>query len=156
MTHPLVPQVLDLARPIGASLGLEVVGAAFLTDQVPPVLRIDIRHPQQDTGLADCERMTQALTPALDEVNWIPDAYVLEISSPGLGEELVTDRDFTTFHGFPVRVELHQPYRGRREWQGRLLRRDQEAVVLNRRGRTVRLLRSWVARVVLTTDDQDD
>ncbi|WAS05874.1 ribosome maturation factor RimP [Gloeomargaritales cyanobacterium VI4D9] len=156
MTHPVIPQVLELARPIGASLGLEVVNAAFLTDQAPPVLRIDIRHPEQDTGLVDCERMTQALAPALDAVDWIPGAYILEISSPGLGEELVTERDFTTFQGFPVRVELHQPYRGRREWQGRLLRRDGEAVVLNRRGRTVRLLRAWVMRVVLTTDDQDD
>ena len=156
MTHPVIPQVLALARPIGASLGLEVVNATFLTDQAPPVLRIDIRHPEQDTGLADCERMTQALAPALDAVDWIPGAYILEISSPGLGEELLTERDFTTFQGFPVRVELHQPYRGRREWQGRLLRRDGEAVVLNRRGRTVRLLRAWVMRVVLTTDDQDD
>ncbi|WP_448381495.1 ribosome maturation factor RimP [Gloeomargarita sp.] len=153
MTHPIVPQVLALARPIGASLGLEVVGATFQTDQVPPVLRIDIRHPHQDTGLVDCERMTEALAPALDAVDWFPGAYVLEVSSPGLGEELVSERDFTTFQGFPVRVELHQPYRGRREWQGRLLRRDAEAVVLNRRGRTVRLLHAWVARVVLTTEE---
>ncbi len=156
MTHPVIPQVLELARPIGASLGLEVVNATFLTDQAPPVLRIDIRHPTQDTGLVDCERMTQALAPALDAVDWFPGAYILEVSSPGLGEELLTERDFTTFQGFPVRVELHQPYRGRRAWQGRLLRRDGEAVVLNRRGRTVRLLRAWVMRVVLTTADQDD
>jgi ribosome maturation factor RimP len=97
MTHPVIPQVLELARPIGASLGLEVVNAVFLTDQAPPVLRIDIRHPAQDTGLADCERMTQALAPALDAVDWFPGAYILEISSPGLGEELLTERDFTTF-----------------------------------------------------------
>lgn len=156
MTHPVVPQVLALARPIGASLGLEVVGAVFQTDQVPPVLRIDIRHPEQDTGLADCERMTQALAPLLDEVDWIPGSYVLEVSSPGVGEELVTDRDFTTFQGFAVLVQLHTPHRGRREWRGRLLRRDDQAVVLNLRGRTVRLQRAWVERVRLTTDDQDD
>ncbi|MEN9208402.1 MAG: ribosome maturation factor RimP [Gloeomargarita sp. GMQP_bins_120] len=156
MTHPVIPQVLALARPIGESLGLEVVGASFHRDQVPPVLRIDIRHPHRDTGLEDCERMSQALSPALDAVDWFPDAYVLEVSSPGVGEELVTDRDFQIFQGFAVRVELHTPYRGRQEWQGRLLCRDEEAVVLNRRGRTVRLLRAWVARVVLTTDDQPD
>ncbi|MCS6782884.1 MAG: ribosome maturation factor RimP [Gloeomargarita sp. SKYBB_i_bin120] len=156
MTHPVIPQVLALARPIGESLGLEVVGASFHTNQVPPVLRIDIRHPYQDTGLDDCERMTQALSPALDAVDWFPEAYILEVSSPGVGEELVTDRDFQVFQGFAVQVELHTPYRGRREWRGRLLRRDAEAVLLNQRGRTVRLLRAWVARVMLTTDDQDD
>ncbi|MFM7559012.1 MAG: ribosome maturation factor RimP, partial [Cylindrospermopsis raciborskii] len=54
MTHPLVPQIIDLATPLAAELGLEVVGMVFHTNQRPPVLRVDIRNPQQDTSLTDC------------------------------------------------------------------------------------------------------
>jgi ribosome maturation factor RimP len=61
MTHPLIPQLLDLAIPIAENIGLEVVGAVFHTDRRPPVLRVDIRNGVGNTGLNDCERMSRAL-----------------------------------------------------------------------------------------------
>ena len=88
MTHPLIPQIIDLATPVAETLGLEVVGAVFHTNQNPPVLRVDIRNLQQDTGLADCERMRIALDAELEAADIIPDAYVLEISSPGISRLL--------------------------------------------------------------------
>ena len=59
MTHPLVPQIIELASPLASGIGLEIVGAVFQTNQSPPVLRIDVRNPnQEDTGLDDCERLS--------------------------------------------------------------------------------------------------
>lgn len=55
MAHPLIPKILDIATPIAQTLGLEVVGATFYTNQKPPVLRVNIRNPSQDIGLEDCE-----------------------------------------------------------------------------------------------------
>ncbi|HAJ62493.1 MAG TPA: ribosome maturation factor RimP, partial [Cyanobacteria bacterium UBA8543] len=49
MTHPLIPQLLDLATPVAENLGLEVVGAVFHTDRRPPVLRVDIRNCDGNT-----------------------------------------------------------------------------------------------------------
>ena len=60
MTHPLIPPILDLAIPIAAELGLDIVDVAFQTNKRPPVLRIDIRNLQQDTSLDDCEKMSRA------------------------------------------------------------------------------------------------
>jgi ribosome maturation factor RimP len=149
MTHPLVPQILELATPVAAELGLEVVGAVFHTNQRPPVLRVDIRNPIQDTGLDDCERMSRALEASLDAAEIIPDAYVLEISSPGISRQITTDREFISFKGFPVIISTSPPYEGQQEWIGQLVRRDETAVYLNQKGRVVEIPRTQITRVQL-------
>jgi ribosome maturation factor RimP len=149
MAHPLIPQIINLATPVAENLGLEVVGVVFHTNQRPPILRVDIRNPHQDTGLNDCERMSRALETTLDEANIIPDTYVLEISSPGISRQLITDRDFISFKGFAVIVSTSQPYEGHQEWTGQLIRRDDTAVYLNQKGRAIAIPRSLIIRVQL-------
>jgi ribosome maturation factor RimP len=149
MTHPLVPQIIELATPVAEELGLEVVGVVFHTNQRPPILRVDIRNPQQDTGLDDCERMSRALEATLDTTEIIPDAYVLEVSSPGISRQLTTDREFISFKGFSVIVQTSPPYEGQQEWSGQLIRRDETAVYLNQKGRVVQIPRSLITRVQL-------
>lgn len=137
MTHPVIPAILELAQPIAQGLGLEVVDAVFQTNKRPPTLRIDIRNPQQDTGLEDCEALSRELDAQLELSDLIPSAYVLEVSSPGISSHLVSDRDFIAFKGFEVIVISRDPYQGRQQWQGRLQGRDAEAVFLSVKGRTV-------------------
>jgi len=149
MAHPLVPQITDTATPIAAELGLEVVAVVFLTNQRPPALRIDIRNPTADTGLADCERMSRALEAALDANEIIPFAYALEVSSPGTSRDLTTDREFNAFQGFAVRVTTDQPVAGKTEWQGQLIRRDDTTIYLSQKGRTIEIARELVSRVYL-------
>ena len=149
MTHPLVPKIIDLAKPVAAELGLELVGVVFHTNQNPPVLRVDVRNPDQDTGLDDCERMSRALEASLDVAEIIPDAYTLEISSPGISRYLTTDREFVSFKGFPVIISTSPAFEGQQEWTGKLIRRDDKAVYLNKKGRTVSIPRSAIARVLL-------
>jgi ribosome maturation factor RimP len=149
MAHPLIPQVIELATPVAEALGLEIVGAVFQTNQSPPVLRVDIRNSQIDTSLDDCEHMSHALELALDESNLIPDAYVLEISSPGISRSLLSDREFISFKGFPVEVTTAEPYEGRAAWTGQLIRRDEVAVYISQKGKSVAIPRQLVHRVQL-------
>lgn len=156
MTHPLVPQVIDLAAPVAQQLGLEVVEAVFQTNQSPPVLRIDVRSLEnEDTGLEDCEKMSQALEAVLDTCDLIPAAYVLEVSSPGVSSELSTDRDFVVFKGFMVEVNLSTPHKGKQTWVGQLIRRDQAAIVLSQKGKSVTLPRDLVVTVELSNQNPD-
>lgn len=151
MAHPLIPKVLDLAAPVADQLGLEVVGAVFQTNQSPPVLRVDVRHRHhEDTGLDDCERMSQALEAVLEDTDLIPDAYVLEISSPGISPVLSSDRDFMVFKGFMVAVDLQEPYKQKQQWVGQLIRRDGEHIYLNLKGRSLKLPRELVQTVQLS------
>lgn len=156
MTHPIIPQVLALAAPVAEQLGLEVVDAIFQTNQSPPVLRVDIRSLEnEDTGLEDCEKMSQALEEVLDDSDLIPDAYVLEISSPGVSSDLSTDRDFIVFKGFMVEVRLAEPHRGKQTWVGQLVRRDDDAVVISQRGKPITLPREIVAAVELSNESPE-
>jgi ribosome maturation factor RimP len=149
MAHPLIPKIVDLAAPIAERLGLEVVTAVFHTNQHPPILRVDICNPQGDVGLEDCEQMSRALEAALDETDLIPDTYVLEISSPGISRNLTTDREFASFKGFPVVVMTTEPYEGQQSWTGKLIRRDEEALYLNKKGRAIAIPRHLIDKVQL-------
>ena len=149
MAHPLIPQILDLAAPIANALGLEVVNVVFHTNQNPPVLRIDVRNQQSDTGLEDCERMSRALETVFDEVELLPEAYVLEVSSPGVSQILTSDREFVSFRGFPALVSTAAPYDGHTEWTGDLIRRDDQAVYLSKKGRVIAIPRPLIAQVQL-------
>jgi ribosome maturation factor RimP len=157
MAHPLVPLVVELAAPIASHIGLEIVGAVFQTNQSPPVLRIDVRNlSQEDTGLDDCERLSVALTEALDESDLIPDAYVLEVSSPGVSDMLTSDRDFAVFRGFPVEVQLSEPHKNKQVWQGSLVGRDAEKLSLNLKGRAVAIPINLVQSVQLSSEEGDE
>ncbi|MEB3210158.1 MAG: ribosome maturation factor RimP [Leptolyngbyaceae bacterium] len=147
MPHPLIPQIIETATPVAHRLGFDVVDAAFHTNQSPPVLRIDIRHASRDITLDDCEAMSRALDAVLDETNIIPDAYVLEISSAGISRVLSTDRDFVSFKGFPVTVITHEPFRGDMSLTGQLIKRDDESVQLNCKGRSITIPRHIINRV---------
>lgn len=151
MTHPLIPDILELAKPIAAQLNLDIVEAIFQTNQSPPVLRIDIRNRHQvDTGLDDCEQMSHSLDAALEASELMPGAYVLEVSSPGINPTLATDRDFTVFKGFMVEAELADPYKNKTTWIGQLMSRDDTHITLSQKGRPIKIPRTLIAAVRLS------
>jgi ribosome maturation factor RimP len=149
MTHPLIAQIIDLADPLAEALGLEVVDVVFQTNKRPPVLRIDIRNRVRDTSLDDCERMSRALEAVLDESEIITGSYVLEISSPGISRQLLSDRDFIAFKGFTVRVKTASPYENQSEWRGQLQGRDEQAIYINQKGRAIAIPRHLAIQVQL-------
>jgi ribosome maturation factor RimP len=149
MSHPVIPNVLELAAPVAESLGLTVVNAVFRTNQSPPVLRVDVRNTVGDTGLEDCAQMSRALEMVLDAAAVLPEAYVLEISSPGISRNLESDREFISFKGFPVSITTISPHAGSSDWSGTLIGRDEKAVRINLKGRIVAIPRDLVARVYL-------
>ncbi len=150
MTHPLIPKIIDLATPVARELGLELVGAVFQTHYSPPVLRVDVRNSQAGTSLEDCEKMSRSLEATLDAAELIPDAYVLEVSSPGISRQLSADREFRAFKGFTVTVKTGEPIDGQQQWEGQLVKRDDDAVYINRKGRPIAIPRALVAEVQLS------
>lgn len=149
MTHPLIPSILNLAEPVAHSLGLEVIEIVFQTNKRPPVLRVDIRNLKEDTGLNDCEQMSRSLEEVLDNQEIIPGAYVLEVSSPGVSRQLITDREFEVFKGFSVVVKTFAPFQGQKELKGNIQGRDQSAIYLNQKGKALTIPRPLVAIVQL-------
>lgn len=154
MTHPLIPDITEIAQPIAQDLNLEIVNLIFLSNQNPPVLRVDIRNFSGDTSLDNCEKMSRLLEETLDANNIIPSAYVLEISSPGIGENLTSDREFISFKGFPVMIETNTEYKKHTQWRGNLQGRDEKAIHINCKGKMVAIPREIVTRVKLENKEE--
>lgn len=152
MPHPLIPQLERLAAPLAEAAGYALVGVHIHTHRLPLTLVVELRRADGgDVNLDDCAAFSGVLSEALDSGDLLPEAYVLEISSPGIGEELTDDRDFHSFRGFPVEVHCRDAQGAEVRREGLLLERDATAVHLNIRGRTSRIPRSDVISVRLTT-----
>ncbi|MGL5034688.1 MAG: ribosome maturation factor RimP [Microcystaceae cyanobacterium] len=149
MSHPVIPLILEIAMPLATGLDLEVVDVVFQTNKRPPVLRVDIRNSNQDTSLDDCATFSRALEAQLDGTTLLPEAYVLEVSSPGIARQLSSDRDFLAFKGFGVIVTATEAFAGHSQWQGSLQGRDEDQVYLNLKGRAIALPRQIIATVQL-------
>ena len=115
-------------------------------------LEVQIRHSNgDDVSLDDCARFSSLLGESIESGNVLSEAYVLEVSSPGIGEVLNSDRDFQTFRGFPVEVTVIDPKDGESQLEGLLLERDDTVLHINIRGRIKRLARDQVTQVRLTS-----
>ena len=79
----------------------------------------------------DCERLSGRLEEILDREDFIPDAYILEVSSPGLDRVLRKLRDFERERGKMVDVTLYAPFDGKKQWTGALAGCDGETLELD-------------------------
>lgn len=66
----------------------------------------------------DCETVSRALSPVLDQADPIEQSYILEVSSPGVERDLVKDWHFQKYVGSPVQVRLIRPVEGIRDFTG--------------------------------------
>ena len=156
MPHPLIADLERLADLVAAQAGLELQGVDVLTHRIPMTVRVRVqRRDGTDVSLDECAALSSPLGEALEANGLIESAYVLEVSSPGIGDDLRSDRDFDSFRGFPVEVLRRESDGGPSRLTGLLLGRDAQALLLNLRGRTVRIPREEVEQVRLTSPEAD-
>ena len=152
MPHPLLPDLETLATDVAARKGFALCGIQLLTHMSPMTLEVQIRHSSgADVSLDDCAGFSCVLGDALEASTLLTDAYVLEISSPGIGDQLSSDRDFETFRGFPVEVHYRDMDDSEQRLEGLLLERDADTLQINIRGRIKRIARDCVIGVRLTS-----
>ena len=113
-------KVLPILEPIIAENGLELVDLEFVKEGVNWYLRVYI---DKDGGvnIDDCELVSRALEVKLDEKEPIEQAYILEVSSPGIDRPLKKDADFVKYQGEIIDVKLYKAQDGSKQYQGRLL-----------------------------------
>lgn len=152
MPHPLTTDLERLAADVAADGGLLVRGLQVLTHRIPMTVLVQVqRQDGVDISLDECAAYSGRFSEALDAADLLQEAFVLEISSPGVSEELDSDRDFRSFRGFPVEILSRNDQDGEQRRTGLLLERDDVNVLLNVRGRTVRIPRDSVLSVRLTS-----
>ena len=78
----------------------------------------------------DCVTISRALEAKLDEEDFIEEAYILEVSSPGMGRPLRRERDFEKSLGAEVEVKLYKAWNGEKEFTGILKSYTKDTVLL--------------------------
>src|SRR5471030_2969927 len=120
VVEPGLPaRVAAIAEPVIESLGYRLVRVKVSASEGCTV-QIMAEQPDGSMTVEDCEAISRALSPLLDEANPIEAAYRLEISSPGIDRPLVRRSDFERFAGHVARIEMEIPVNGRKRYRGLL------------------------------------
>ena len=92
-------------------------------------LRAYIDKPD-GVSIMDCENVSRAFSDKLDEVDFISDAYILEVSSPGLGRALKKDRHLEKSIGMDVELKTYKPIDKQKDFEGVLKAFDKDTVTI--------------------------
>ena len=106
-----------LARRVAAREGCELVHCEYVNQAGRWVLRLFIDRADGVT-IDDCSVVSRQMSAVLDVEDFIPHAYNLEVSSPGLDRPLHSADDFRRFLGERAKVRTATAVRGRRRFSG--------------------------------------
>ena len=105
----------------------------------------------------DCVTVSREIEAVLDEEDFIPSAYLLEVSSPGLERELYSLQDFEKFAGKLAKVRTHAPIDGQRNFRGRIEKVEGEEIFFeDKTCGTIRFPYEAVAKANLEIDIEEE
>jgi ribosome maturation factor RimP len=122
-------QVEEVAESLVVSEGMELVDLEYRREGRRWMLRLFI-DKEGGVTIDDCARISRELGDLLDAKDVIPQAYILEVSSPGLNRRIRKKEDFSRFAGQKVQLWLVSPKDGRRKIVGDLVGVEGEEVVV--------------------------
>lgn len=96
-----------MLEPLMEENGFELVDVEYVKEAGQWYLRAYV-DKEGGITLDDCELVNRAWSDMMDQDDFISEAYVLEVSSPGLGRQLKKDKDFKRSIGEEVDVHFYQ------------------------------------------------
>jgi ribosome maturation factor RimP len=131
--NPVQHRLITIIEPVLQAAGFELVDLRFVLEQGGWVLRVQVDIPLHEVtdvtevpsdrvDLHDCETISRELSAVLDVEDPIPQAYHLEVSSPGIDRPLRTAAHFSHFAGSEAKIQmavpLHQENGERKNFKG--------------------------------------
>ena len=142
----------EILNPIVEEYGFELVDVEYVKEGSTWYLRAYIDKPG-GICIDDCEAVSRRLSDILDEKDYIDDAYILEVSSPGLGRPLRKEKDFRRSLGEEVEVRTYRMIEKQKEFTGILKEYDEKTVTIEEDGGNVRIFeKSDIALLRLALD----
>lgn len=151
MGQSVEQRVEALVAPVVYEQGLELVDVEYIKEGAHWYLRLYI-DKEEGVDLDDCSNVSHAVSAVLDQNDPISQAYMLEVSSPGLERPLKKDEDFVRFRGKLVRVRTKEPVQGYQEFIGYLIGLVNEEIVLEYEKEKVQLPRDLVEKTNLALE----
>lgn len=144
-------RTVTLLEPIAEKFGCEIYDVEYVKEGSEWYLRCYIDKPD-GVNILDCENVSRALSDKLDVEDFIPDAYILEVSSPGLGRALKKDRHLQKSIGEAVELKTYRPIEKCKEFSGVLRSFDKDTVTITTEEKEMVFQRSDVALIRLALD----
>ena len=141
-----------LALPVAEENGYELVDIEYVKEAGTWYLRAYIDKPGGVT-VDDCEIMSRAFEVKLDEEDLIQDAYILEVSSPGLGRPLKKEKDYIRAMGKEIEIHTYKPVDKNKLFFGTLTAYDENSVtILDEDGQEMRFEKKDLALIRMAID----
>ena len=150
----IAEKVREIAEPVAEQLGLSVWDVFYGKEGQNVIMRITIDKPE-GIGIQDCESMSRAVDPLIDEADLTSAPYRFEVSSPGLGRRIRTDDQFRIWNGRAVAVRLFREDEDHvRDYRGILTGSTSDEFTLETENGSRTISKSAVAYV--KADDDND
>ena len=147
----ITDQVRQLAEPVVAEKNCELWDVEYVREGSTWYLRLYL-DKEGGVDINDCEAVSRAMDPILDEADPIPDSYTFEVCSAGLERTLKRPGDFERFMGADVLVRLYRPHNGSKEFAGVLAGYCNGDVTVTVGDTTMSFTKAEVAQVRLRVD----
>ncbi|HBA48431.1 MAG TPA: ribosome maturation factor RimP [Lachnospiraceae bacterium] len=141
----------QLLQPIAEANGVSIYDIEYVKEGSDYYLRAYIDKPG-GVNIQDCENVSRRLSDELDREDFIPEAYILEVSSPGLGRALKKDKHLQASIGQDVEIRLFRPVEKCRDFSGVLEGFDAEQVTIRNGDTPMTLKRADIAVIRLAID----
>ena len=141
----------ELVTPIIEENGFELVDVEYVKEGSDYYLRV-YADKEGGINIDDCVLISRALEAKLDEEDFITDAYILEVSSPGLGRPLKKEKDFKRSIGKSVECKLYKAIDKQKEFEGVLKDFTEDTITIEIDEKELVLERKDIAMVRLAID----
>ncbi len=141
----------ELLLPIAQANDVEIYDVEYVKEGSDYYLRAYI-DKEEGVNITDCEKVSRALSDALDKEDFIPDAYILEVSSPGLGRTLKKDKHLQKSIGMEVEIKLFKAIDKQKEFAGILESFDAENITIVEADEPKTFKRTDIALIRLALD----
>ena len=141
----------EILLPIAEKNGVEIYDVEYVKEGSDFYLRAYI-DKEEGVNINDCEAVSRELSDALDREDFISEAYILEVSSPGLGRTLKKDRHLEKSIGLEVEIKLFKAIDKCKEFSGVLESFDADAITISEDEKPRTFNRSDIALIRLALD----
>lgn len=152
-------KLLELLEPVAEAAGYAIVRLRLMGgSKQGRTLQVMAERPADgEMDIDDCARLSRAFSEVLDPADPVSGDYRLEVSSPGVDRPLTRLKDFETYEGYEVRLELDRLVEGRKRFKGEIAGVEDGAVAINLEGEseeTALIPFGWIGDARLALSDK--
>ena len=149
-------RIKEIASKAAKDNGVEFVHCEIVGAKRNMTLRVYIDKPG-GVDVEDCAAVSRRIEEALDADDFIPSAYLLEVSSPGLERELYSIEDFSKFAGRRIKAKLASAINGQKVFIGTIERVEGNDILVSEKTLgEIRFPHSEVVKANLRVDLEEE